>query len=372
MALKYLLPGQLRFMKASGFDVLMISADGKELDDVIESENCRHIIVPMTRKITPILDLKCLFQLIGIFRKERPEIVHTHTPKAGLLGMVAAKICGVKIRIHTVAGLPMMTEKGFTYQLLKYIERLTAASANHVWPNSQSLMKYMTRHRLANPKKLQLIGKGSTNGIDTDFFNRNAIDEKSINDIKTAISYSPGNKYLLFIGRLVADKGIIELVKVFTSLQQKYAALTLILVGDYENSLDPLPEKIIREIESNSSIIHISWTDKVKYYLFLADYFIFPSHREGFPNVVLQAGAMELPVICSRIEGNIDIVDHGQTGLLFDCGNELQMKDAIEWALAEPEFMHNMAKNLRQLICSDFKRENTWQNMLEAYKSLVI
>ena len=136
MALSYLLPGQMHFMASHGFDVLMISADGKELPAVIEKEQCRHMIVPMTRKITPIQDLKCLFQLIRIFKKEKPDIVHTHTPKAGLLGMLAAKYCGIKVRIHTVAGLPLMVEKGFKYQLLKFIEKLTYAAASQVWPNS--------------------------------------------------------------------------------------------------------------------------------------------------------------------------------------------------------------------------------------------
>ena len=372
MALKYLLPGQLRFMKASGFDVLMISADGKELDSVVENENSRHIIVPMTRKITPFHDLKCLFQLIGIFRKERPDIVHTQTPKAGLLGMMAAKFCGVRLRIHTVGGLPMMSEKGFKFHLLKWVERMTMASANHVWPNSQSLKQYITSHRLASSGKLKVIGKGSTNGIDLDFFDRNVLDEIITNDIKKTILYSTDTRYLLFVGRLVADKGLFELVNAFRALQQQYPILKLILVGDYEGSLDPLPGTTVQEIESNPSIIHIGWTDDVRYYLHLANYFIFPSHREGFPNVLLQAGAMELPVICSRIAGNVDIISHGETGLIFDCCSEQQMKNAIEQALSEPAFMHTMAIKLKQQVYSDFKRENTWQNILEAYKSLLI
>ena len=128
MALRYLLPGQMRFMAANGFDVLMISADGKELADVIENEQCPHMIVPMTRKITPLQDLKCLYRLIKIFRKEKPDIVHTHTPKAGLLGMLAAKFSGVKTRIHTVAGLPLMAETGFKYHLLIFIEKLRSYS----------------------------------------------------------------------------------------------------------------------------------------------------------------------------------------------------------------------------------------------------
>lgn len=371
MALRYLLPGQMRFMKNNGFDVLMISADGKERAEVIKNEDCRHIVVPMTRRITPLQDLNCLFQLIRIFRQEKPDIVHTHTPKAGLLGMLAARFCKIKIRIHTIAGLPMMVEKGFKYHLLKFIEKLTAASANHVWPNSNSLLKYINSHHLADPKKLKVIGKGSTNGIDIYHFDRSGLNNKLIKDAQKALHYSSVNQYLLFIGRLVTDKGIVELVNAFRAMQQTYPLLRLILVGNFEDTLDPLPTATIMEIESNPAIIHINWTDDVEYYMFLADLFIFPSHREGFPNVLLQAGAMGLPVICSRIAGNVDIVTENETGSLFECSNEQQMRSAIERAIAEPQLTKDRAVRLRQLVITDFRRENTWKKLFEAYKALL-
>lgn len=371
MALRYLLPGQMRFMATNGFNVLMISADGKELKDVIENEKCPHIIVPMTRKITPFADLKCLLQLIRIFKKEKPDIVHTHTPKAGLLGMLAARYCGVKIRIHTVAGLPLMVEKGFKYQLLKITERITYAAANQVWPNSNSMLQFIGSKGLTTTKKLKVIGKGSTNGIDVNRFNTDNLDQKKIETIKTAIRYSRQNKYLLCIGRLVVDKGIVEFINVFRSLQKTDPAVQLILVGDYENALDPLPAEIVNEINNDPRIIHITWTNDVEYYMHIADHFIFPSRREGFPNVLLQAGAMELPIVCSCIVGNVDIVTHNETGLIFEDANEQQMLERIRYALANPHAVQMMAKKLKQVIHENFQRENIWQNMLAAYKSLV-
>jgi glycosyltransferase involved in cell wall biosynthesis len=362
MALRYLLPGQMKFMQANGFDVLMISADGKELPQVIANENCRHIIVPLTRKITPLQDLKCLFRLIKIFKKEKPDIVHTHTPKAGLLGMLAAKICGIKIRIHTVAGLPLMVEKGFKFRLLKFIEKLTAWSATQVWPNSASLLNIIKENKLAKANKLKIIGKGSSNGIDTQRFNKDVLDEKQLIEIKGSITYSPDTIYLLSIGRMVADKGIPELVSVFSSLQQQQKNIQLILVGQYEPELDPLPVETIKQIESNPSICHINWTDKVEYYMAVATYFVFPSHREGFPNVLLQSGAMQLPIICSRIEGNVDLIVDGETGLLFEKGNEEQLKDRIEFAIIH---------KLYTTIQIDYRRENIWQNIFKEYQTLL-
>jgi len=371
MAMRYLLPGQMRFMAANGFDVLMISADGKELPEVIEMEQCRHIIVPMTRKITPFTDLKCLFRLIKIFRKEKPDIVHTHTPKAGLLGMLAAKFWGVKLRINTVAGLPLMVEKGFKYQLLKFIEKLTYAAASHVWPNSNSLMRFIIKNKLCKTAKLNIIAKGSTNGIPVNRFNKENLEEKIIDEIKDQLSYSTEQTYLLCIGRLVKDKGIIELVHVFTQLQKDNANLKLILVGEFENALDPLPEATLLEIENNSSIIHINWSNRVEYFMHLAGFFVFPSHREGFPNVLLQAGSMGLPVICSHITGNIDIVTNNETGLIFESGNEQQMLKLLQYALLHPQHMQDMAKKLQQHVRENYRQENIWQNMLEAYKTLV-
>jgi glycosyltransferase involved in cell wall biosynthesis len=371
MALRYLLPGQMHFMQQNGFDVLMISSDGKELADVIANEECRHIIVPMTRRITPIQDLKCLIQLIKIFKKEKPAIVHTHTPKAGLLGMMAAKYCGVKIRVHTVAGLPLMVEKGFKALLLKFIEKITYSAATQVWPNSFSLLQIIKDKKLTTEKKLKVIGKGSSNGIDTVRFDIRNLPEVHSHEIENSFHFSPSNKYLLCVGRLVADKGIPELVKVFCSLQTKIANLKLILVGQFEKELDPLPAGTISEIDENESIIHVDWTEEVEYYLAISDYFVFPSHREGFPNVLLQAGAMNLPIICSNIEGNVDIVKEKITGLLFEKANEQQLMQQIEFALDNPEAMKQMAKNLCEIIQADYHREHIWKSILDEYQKLL-
>lgn len=371
MALRYLLPGQMGFMKEQGFDVLMISAAGKELSEVLEREKCRHIIVPMTRKITLIQDLKCLYQLIRIFRIEKPDIVHTHTPKAGLLGMLAARICGVKIRIHTVAGLPLMVEAGFRYGLLKFIEKLTYRCAKQVWPNSKSLVNFIVENKLCETDKISIIAKGSTNGVNTDRFNERSLDETITEEIKQQLNYSNEFKYLLCIGRLVKDKGIVELVQVFMKLQKNDSLLKLLLVGEFESALDPLPVTTLNEIESNPNIIHINWTNQVEYYMQLADLFVFPSHREGFPNVLLQSASMGLPIVCSKIAGNIDIVINNETGLIFDCGNEQQMEELMVYAISNPQHMQSMAKKLREDMIVNYPQENIWQNMLEAYKSLL-
>jgi glycosyltransferase involved in cell wall biosynthesis len=371
ISLKYLLTGQMHFMKENGFDVLMISADGKEINEVMANEDCPHIIVPMTRKITPFKDLVCLWKLIKIFIKEKPDIVHTHTPKAGLLGMMAAKICNVKIRIHTVAGLPLMVETGFKFRLLKFIEKLTYASANHIWPNSFSLLNYIKEQKLTKEKKLKVISQGSSNGIDLNRFSTLHFNQDTLFEVKKSIGFDYQNVYLLSIGRLVKDKGIVELVETFKGLQYTSKNIKLILVGKFEMELDPLPKNILDEIKNNPNIIHIDWTAHVEYYISLATLFVFPSHREGFPNVLLQSGALGTPIICSSIAGNVDIVENNTTGLLFTVGDTLQIKNQITFALNNPEIMKDMAIKLKENIFCFYNRETIWNAILQEYKTLI-
>lgn len=358
-------------MAANGFDVLMISAAGKELDELVAQEQCRHVIVPMTRKITPLQDIKCLFQLIRIFRKEKPDIVHTHTPKAGLLGMLAAKICGVKIRIHTIAGLRFTTSKGISKQILISMEKITCYAANEVWPNSFSLMQAVKNYKLAAPGKLKVIASGSTNGIDLNRFSASSLQPGMINEVKTQIKYDHDLKYLLFVGRIVKDKGVEELVQVFADLYMHNNRLRLILVGSFEEKLDPLDGNTKQLVNTHSGIIHISWSDSVEYFMHLSSLLIHPSYREGFPNVLLQAGAVGCPIVCSAIEGNVDVVEHGKTGLLFKAADRESLNQQLTFALDNPLVMKGYADILKKTIHEKFGRSIVQAKILEEYNKLI-
>lgn len=370
IAIAYPLRGQPTFMHNNGFDVLMVSAEGKEWDLVKQQETCPYTIVPMTRSITPFKDIRSLYLLIKLINQQKPDIVHTETPKAGLLGMLAAWICGVKARVHTVAGLPLMVEKGFKLWLLKTIEKITYAAATNVWPNSPSLKNYILKHNFCSPKKLTVVGKGSSNGVDTNRFCATKLDAGELSLIKAAIKYDPQHKYLLFVGRMVLDKGIVELVHAFTQLQKQHSTLRLILAGQFEKSLDPLPNDIEDAIHHHPAIIHIDWTNKVEYYMALSHFFVFPSYREGFPNVLLEAALMKLPILCSRIHGNVDIVEHKKTGLLFNSHDENSLREQLEWALQHTEAFTMMADELYHNILTTFPREIFWNAMKLEYDKL--
>jgi glycosyltransferase involved in cell wall biosynthesis len=369
MAFKVLLAGQPKFMSENGFHVIMISADGKEVEDLKKQEGCQHIIVPMTRRITPFQDIVSFFKLRKVLSKYRPDIVHTHTPKAGLLGMLAAKSLGVKVRIHTVGGLPLIIDKGFKRKLLMFTEKLTYFGATEVWPNSRSMMDFIIENKLAKAEKLAVIDNGSTNGIDLRKFSKQNLHEEVMNKIQSSLPKIKGLK-ILCVGRMVKDKGIEELVTVFEKLQKDYP-LQLILVGPFEPHLDPLSSQTIDTIINNPAITHITWSDSIEYYMALADIFVHPSHREGFPNVILQAGAMHIPVICSNIPGNADIIQNDKTGLMFEVKNENDLYNKLKFAIENKERTEKIAHSLFEEVTQLYNRKRIHEVILATYNRLL-
>ena len=373
ISLKLLITGQMKYMQAKGFDVTAMSSDGKEREEVILNEDVEHIIVPMTRQITPFQDLSCLWQLIKHFRRIRPDIVHTHTPKAGLLGMLAAKITSVPVRIHTVAGLPLMTANGFKFSLLRFIERLTYWGAQHVWPNSQSLFHYIQKARFTSDDKLEIIGEGSSNGIDLKQFSIQNISLELTENIKAKINYQEDLFYCLAVGRIVRDKGIEELVTAFMEVHKSNPHLRLILVGDMEQERaeENLSEAIKKQILEHSAILAVGWSNDVAAYMQVCDLLIHASHREGFPNVLLQAGAMGCPIICSNIPGNIDIVTNGETGQFFEVKNKSDLASKIKFTIKNPEVVKEYSNHLQHLVISKFSRPTIHQAIYDRYKFLL-
>ncbi|MBS1575785.1 MAG: glycosyltransferase family 4 protein [Bacteroidetes bacterium] len=372
LSMKYLLTGQMRYMQQHGFDVTMVSSEGKEWPDIIKNEECDHCIIHMTRKMTPFTDLVSLWKLYRYFKIRQPDIVHSHTPKAGLLAMLAAKFAGIKIRIHTIAGLRFMTSTGIGRKILIQMEKLTARSATHVWPNSFSLLNYIKKNNLVKENKMEVIGLGSSNGIDLSRFSISALNNEKLQRVKEKIKYDTQLVYLLCVGRIVRDKGIDELVKSFNKVYANNKNLRLILVGEFEDEVDPVSDEVRMILKKHPGIIMTGWSDEVEYYMHLSYALIHPSYREGFPNVLLQAGAMQCPVICSRIEGNIDIVDHQETGLIFEVKDENDLQQKLEWGLTNKETLKAYAQTLRFKIEQYFDQPVLHSLIRKKYAELLV
>ena len=363
-----LIDGQAQFMQQQGYQVITASGSPFPKDGIPQLKVVRFIPQPhLVRPISVKEDLLALRDMIRLIRKERPDIIHSHTPKAGLMGMLAGWLFRVPIRIHTVAGLPLLVHSGFKRKVLNLVERITYRCATYVYPNSHKLRDTIISLRLASPNKLRVIGDGSSNGINVQHFCKELLAEELVDPIRKKVG---GDFTFIFVGRIVRDKGICELVEAFTRLQQEHPDACLLLVGDFEQELDPLPEDVYHTIQSHPAIYCAGWQDDVRPWFAAADALAFPSYREGFPNVVMQAGAMKLPCVVSNINGCNEIIIEGENGLIIPSHDAVALYQAMKRMIEDKALYMHCQQNARSLIASRYKQEDVWQATLEMYRSL--
>lgn len=367
ISLHKLLKGQLKFMRAY-YDVIAVSSYSDLLRMVGDNEGIQIKGVEMTREITLGKDVKALWEMYKFLRKEKPLIVHTHTPKAGIVGMMAAWFARVPVRLHTVAGLPLMESTGIKRQLLNAVEKITYSFATKVYPNSYGLRDFIVSEKLCNAKKLKVIGNGSSNGIDTTYYDPISICNETKLSLKETLNIDEGDFVFIFIGRLVKDKGINELIAAFTELN--LSKCKLLLVGPFEKDLDPLLPETEQLIGENQNIIAVGYQDDVRPYLAISDCLVFPSYREGFPNVVMQAGAMGLPSIVTNINGCNEIIIEGENGIIIPPKDRVALLDAMQFFFSNPQVLKKMADNARQLIVDRYEQRKVWEALLEEYREL--
>jgi glycosyltransferase involved in cell wall biosynthesis len=374
LSLKTLLKGQHRFMRENGFNVIGVSSKGKELEDVKNDEGIPVIELEMTRTISPLKDLISLWKFYRLCKIEKPNIVHSHTPKAGIIGMLGAKFAGVPIRLHTVAGMPLMEASGIKRSVLNFVEKLTYSAATKVYPNSKGLYDFIIENKFTSTSKLKVIGNGSSNGINTSFYNTEEISNQICETLKTQLKIEKNDFVYVFVGRLVSDKGINELVKAFSKICKlpNEQSSKLLLVGSFENELDPLSKETLCEIEENDSIIHVGFQQDVRPFLRISDCLVFPSYREGFPNVVMQAGSMGLPSIVTNINGCNEIIIEGENGTIIPVKNEQMLQIAMVKLKNKPEYFKKIQLNARTYITSRYEQKKLWEALLDEYKTLIV
>ncbi|WP_299216947.1 glycosyltransferase family 4 protein [uncultured Aquimarina sp.] len=365
-----LLQGQLKFM-SQHYDVIGVSSREENiLERVARQEEIKVIPVEMTRKITPIKDLKAVYQLYKVFKKEKPDIVHSHTPKAGTLSMLAAKIAGVPHRLHTIAGLPLLEASGAKRTLLDTVEKITYACATMIYPNSYGLNDIILENKYTGAKKLKVIANGSSNGIDTSHFDPSLYSEQDNLRLRDELKIDKNDFVFVFVGRFVKDKGINELITAFKKLNGEYKNAKLLLVGTYERELDPLLPETEAEIDDNPNIISVGWQNDVRPFFAISDALAFPSYREGFPNVVMQAGSMGLPCIVTDINGCNEIVSEGISGTIIPVKSSEALYEAMNKVISDKEYCHQISLKSREMICEKYERKHVWNAILEEYRQL--
>jgi glycosyltransferase involved in cell wall biosynthesis len=369
LSLEKLIEGQLHFM-SQYFTVTAISSDEERLSAVGAKEGVKTFCVDLTRKITPMADLKALLKLYRFLKKEKPLIVHSHTPKAGTIAMVASKMAGVPHRLHTVAGLPLLEATGGKRQLLEFVERITYSCATKVYPNSNGLRAIIVRNKLCGSGKLKVIGKGSSNGINTSYFNPNAVSDVEVKALKESLNIAETDFIYIFVGRLVGDKGINELINAFKVVNKKHQNTKLVLVGSQEPQLDPLDDSTIREIEANRHILTVGYKSDIRPYLKLSNILVFPSYREGFPNVVMQAGSMGIPSIVTDINGCNEIIEDGKNGKIIPPKDAFALADTMSLMLSDDGLLKILKANSRKAIVDSYEQQVIWDFILEEYRLL--
>ena len=367
-SLNVLLKGQLKYLDQY-FDITAISGQGSDLKEVNQREGVKTYAVEMQRQISPVKDLISLAKLYFYFKKEKPDLIHSITPKAGLLSMIAGRLAGVPIRIHTFTGLVFPYKKGLMQKVLITMDRLLCYCATNIYPEGEGVKKDLEKYRITK-KALKIIANGNVNGIDLEYFNPNVFSQDKRADFKKKLKINENDFVFLFVGRLVKDKGINELTEAFVKLNSKFPKTKLLLVGPFEEDLDPLLPETRNKIENNANIISVGFQKDVRPFFVISDVFVFPSHREGFPNVLLQAGAMDLFSIVTDISGNNEIIKNEINGQIISVNDKDELYSALEIIL-QRKGEGLLGNDSRLLIAKDYEQSFVWECVKNEYYSLI-
>jgi glycosyltransferase involved in cell wall biosynthesis len=355
LSAEVLLRGQLGWMREQGLTVAIASGAGDGLDRAAKREGVEAFAAGLEREIAPGRDLATLLELIGLMRRWRPDIVHASTPKAGLLGMLAARACGVPARVYGQWGLRLETTWGPKRALLTGTEWLACAAAHRVLCASPSLAQRMVELRLAPPHKVAVPARGTTNGVEVERFAPRPLPERK--RLREQIGIPEGCSVVGFVGRFTRDKGIPELVTAFEQVHRRRPDVRLLLLGDFEAG-DPVPVPLAAQLRHHPAIVCTGFVGDPAPYYGLMDVLAFPSHREGFPNAPLEAAAASVPTVGFRATGTVDAVVEEETGLLVPVGEPVALAEALETVLSDCDLRRRLGDAAHRHVSEDFKQ--TW------------
>lgn len=350
-------------LRTDGYEMVALTSPGPELDKLKE-EGFHCIEVPMERHISPWKDLKALVKMVRVLRKEKPYMIHSMTPKAGLLCMTAGWLTRVPVRVHMFTGLVWPTSQGLKRTILMATDWLTCACATHVLPEGQGVLNDLKNGGITK-KPMKVLGFGNVMGVDMKRF-----DATRFTDIEKP---QDGVFRFVFVGRIVGDKGINELVEAFTQLHEKYPRTRLTLVGRYETELDPVSDLTRQRIDANPAIDACGpkYGDDLLKELVISDCHVMPSYREGFPNTPMEAGALGLPNIVTDINGSREIIVDGENGLIVPPRTVQPLYYAMERMITNNALREKMQKNARPMIESRFERKFVQDCLIEYYQEIL-
>lgn len=350
------------------YEVVLLSSPGEEMDEAVKQFGVRGINVPMERHISLAQDIISLWRIIKIFHREKPDIVHSMTPKAGLLCMVAGWLTRVPVRIHTFTGLVFPTSTGLKRRILMLTDSITCRCATHVIPEGEGVKNDLLNNGITK-KPLRVLGYGNVKGVDMTYFMRSEQLKVKSEKLRSNETFT-----FLFVGRIVKDKGVNELCCAFKRLHDEHPQTRLWLVGPFEENLDPVsPETkaLIAEEQNGIYSVGTKRGDDLLAHYAASDCFVFPSYREGFPNTVLEAGAMGLPCVVTDINGAREIIEDGKNGIIVPSKDEEALYEAMKRMMEDQDLREQMAANARPMIADRFEQGFVRQCLYDFYEEVV-
>ncbi|HEY1984030.1 MAG TPA: glycosyltransferase family 4 protein [Terracidiphilus sp.] len=357
--------GRLSALRRAGFRVVLISSPGRLLERIADAEGIEPIAVPISRGIAPLADFVSLVRLWRILGHLKPFATEFSTPKAGLLGSLAAKFRGVPVRIYILRGLRLETMKGLKRVVSLAAERIAAACSHHVVCNSESLREKARLLRVATGSKFHLLGSGSSRGVDVEHFSPGP------DVVKARLGIPSHVPVIGFVGRLTRDKGVPELIQAFEDILFAIPSARLLFVGWFDDSEDAVDADVRATISNHPHIIHTGFVEDTAPYYKAMDILILPTWREGFPNVVLEAAATGIPVITTLSTGSRDAVVPEVTGLLIPAGYPKAISEAAIQLLRNPDRRYRMGRAARAWVLEHFANERVLALTVSFYRKLL-
>jgi len=361
-----LMKGQLAYLKNCGYDVTVVSSPGERLYQASKEEDFKAKAINMERTIAPFKDLLSLLKVISYFIKVRPHVCNAGTPKAGLLGMLAAWLTRVPFKVYTIRGLPFEGARGIKRKILILSEKVACACADKVICISPSIKDTAIDYKLTQKNKTIVFGSGSSNGLQLEKYIYNDDIDLQVKEIQAKYSLKNYEFIIGYVGRINNFKGVRELVEAFELLQRKYQNIALMLIGRKETK-DPIPTEVEQRINDNPNIIEVGYANDPIPYYYAMDILAFPTYREGFGNVSIEAQATGTPVVATNATGVIDTVVNNETGFLVNVKDIEGLKDAIEKFIVDPKIISEMGEKAKNRVFNEFDSHIIWEGIARLY-----
>lgn len=356
--------GQLSYL-SSDFEIVAISSNKDILENFGREEGIATHFIPMVRPISLLNDVKSLVKFLSFFRKIKPDIVHGNTPKGSFLSLIAARMTGVPVRLYMCHGLRYQGYNGWMKSLLKIMERISCCCSTEVLCVSNGVKLTLIADGICKANKLKVVLNGSANGIDVGKYNRAMISNEAL----SSVTNSDNKFYFCFVGRIVKDKGVNELVSAFKKLTAIYRDINLILIGKFEDKDNPVDKHTKNEIKLNSKIHFLGVQKDIRPFVCASDVFVLPSYREGLGMVLMEAGALGIPCITTNIIGCNEIIHDGVNGKTIPPKDEDALYEAMKWMYEHRDKeVKNMAECSRTMVVERFEQKKVWEAFLAEYK----